>query len=162
MSAGQRISLEAAAGLANDLIESLQPYCHRIEVAGSIRRQRPTIGDIELVLVPKIEVHDYDLFGEPLTTRNLLVTKLNRMVEQAILDRRVDQKGRHCWGNRHQRAVYRGVPVEFFAVLPPAQWGVLFAIRTGSADFQSPIHDFRSHGRPHAARDESPGRSSLA
>jgi DNA polymerase/3'-5' exonuclease PolX len=28
-----------------------------------------------------------------------------------------------------------GIPIDVFFVLPPAQWGVIMTIRTGSADF---------------------------
>jgi DNA polymerase (family 10) len=38
---------------AEILIDLLAPYCERIEVAGSIRRKKPTVHDIDLVLIPK-------------------------------------------------------------------------------------------------------------
>jgi DNA polymerase/3'-5' exonuclease PolX len=41
--------------LADDLVARLGPACERIEIAGSIRRQRPLVGDIELVAIPRFE-----------------------------------------------------------------------------------------------------------
>lgn len=32
---------------------NLEPFCERIQIAGSIRRHRPEIGDIDLVVIPK-------------------------------------------------------------------------------------------------------------
>jgi DNA polymerase/3'-5' exonuclease PolX len=49
----QQIPLETAKKLANDVVELLSPHCHRIEIAGSIRRQKEFIGDIEIVAIPK-------------------------------------------------------------------------------------------------------------
>ena len=40
----------------------LAPYCERLEVAGSIRRQRPNPNDIDIVCIPKRTVHT-DLLG---------------------------------------------------------------------------------------------------
>jgi len=46
------IPLERAEKSAEAIIERLKPYCKRIEVAGSIRRKRPRVHDIDLVLIP--------------------------------------------------------------------------------------------------------------
>jgi DNA polymerase/3'-5' exonuclease PolX len=34
---------------AVDAYNALAPYCNRLEIAGSIRRQRPEVKDVELV-----------------------------------------------------------------------------------------------------------------
>ena len=47
--------LSFARSLAVNVIERLKPFCKRIEIAGSIRRQKPIIGDIEIVLIPKTD-----------------------------------------------------------------------------------------------------------
>ena len=39
--------------IADGLVERLYSTCLRIEIAGSLRRQRPMVGDIELVCVPE-------------------------------------------------------------------------------------------------------------
>lgn len=38
--------------MASEIVKILEPYCERIQVVGSIRRQRPVVNDIDLVLVP--------------------------------------------------------------------------------------------------------------
>ena len=39
--------------LAERIAAELTPFCDRIEIAGSIRRQRPVVNDIDLVVLPK-------------------------------------------------------------------------------------------------------------
>lgn len=46
------IPLTRATKIAAKVAAELSPFCSRIELAGSIRRQRPEVGDIDLVLVP--------------------------------------------------------------------------------------------------------------
>lgn len=48
-----RLPLERARQLANAVRDELAPGCQRIEIAGSIRRRKPEIGDIEIVCIPK-------------------------------------------------------------------------------------------------------------
>ncbi len=48
-----KIDLDQAAGIAQDIITHVRPSMTRIEVAGSIRRRKPIVGDIELVALPK-------------------------------------------------------------------------------------------------------------
>lgn len=44
--------LASARDLAEYIVNRLRPYCDRIEIAGSIRRKRPEVHDIDLVLIP--------------------------------------------------------------------------------------------------------------
>lgn len=47
------MELEKAKAIADTIVKALEAYCDRIEVAGSIRRQKPTVRDIDLVLVAR-------------------------------------------------------------------------------------------------------------
>ena len=46
------MELERAEIIANKVKDRLKPYCERIEIAGSIRRKRPFVHDIDLVCIP--------------------------------------------------------------------------------------------------------------
>ncbi len=46
------MQLQRAQKIASEVIERLCPYCTKIEVAGSIRRRKPTVHDIDIVLIP--------------------------------------------------------------------------------------------------------------
>jgi DNA polymerase/3'-5' exonuclease PolX len=66
-----RMPLATARRYADQIVTWLTPCCHRIEIAGSIRRLRPDCGDIDLVVIPKIEVQK-DMLGEVIAVKNLL------------------------------------------------------------------------------------------
>lgn len=47
-----KIDYTVAADIAAKVIAKLRPNCERIEVAGSLRRMKSMVGDIELMIVP--------------------------------------------------------------------------------------------------------------
>src|SRR5574340_184531 len=49
MSGGYRYKRETALARAQVLVELLRPYCEQIEIAGSLRRCKETVGDIKIV-----------------------------------------------------------------------------------------------------------------
>ena len=46
------MQLERAQRVAGEVIKRLSPYCQKIEVAGSVRRKKPQVRDIDFVLIP--------------------------------------------------------------------------------------------------------------
>ena len=46
------MELEKARAIASEVVKRLSPYCQRIEVAGSVRRKKAQVNDIDLVLIP--------------------------------------------------------------------------------------------------------------
>jgi DNA polymerase/3'-5' exonuclease PolX len=119
------MNLYRATEIANQWLFNLRDGCERIEIAGSVRRRKAEVHDVELVAVPKME-RLKDLFGNPDGERNLL--------EQAVENIGPVMKKN---GPRYKCIVepYDGAQIDLFVVLPPAQWGVIFAIRTGPALF---------------------------
>jgi DNA polymerase (family 10) len=51
LSSKQRMSLGVALPLAEKLLADVQQLCERADIAGSIRRRRETIGDIDLLII---------------------------------------------------------------------------------------------------------------
>lgn len=148
MSGGKRWISARASTVASRLVEGLAPHCERIEVAGSMRRGSSEVGDIEIVVVPKIAA---DLFGDPMGE-----CQLTRALTDMERDRRVRWRTEtHVLPKepRGARRVYslvalpEGVPLDIFAVRPPAQWGAIFAIRTGPSSFSARlVSDCRTRG----------------
>jgi DNA polymerase (family 10) len=46
------MELKLAKTIAGDIVNKLTPHCQRIEVAGSIRRRKEYVRDIDIVLIP--------------------------------------------------------------------------------------------------------------
>ncbi len=119
--------------IAKQLKSELSPLCERIEIAGSVRRQKPDVGDIELVAIPKM-VSSGDLLGSPISAfARHDFTKLGVVLKH---------------GPRYvQIALHRArINLDFFIVLPPASWGVIYTLRTGPADFSTRCVTQRSKG----------------
>ena len=47
------LKLETAVKYADQIVEILAPYCEKIAIAGSVRRRRGIVNDIDLVVIPK-------------------------------------------------------------------------------------------------------------
>jgi DNA polymerase (family 10) len=47
------MNLLNAQDIAWKIRQALEPFCDKIEIAGSTRRERPVVNDIDLVLIPK-------------------------------------------------------------------------------------------------------------
>ena len=128
------MSLRQARATASEMVESLRPYCHRVEVAGSIRRGRDWINDIEIVAIPKSTVRqpDVDIFGEPMGKAVTVRDPGFIMVVDSIANPLV--KGKPSDGRYLQFFTREGVKVDLF-LCNPDTWGYIYTIRTGSADF---------------------------
>lgn len=132
-----RLPLAPARELAWQAMGLLSSHCERIEILGSIRRERPEIGDIELLAVPLFGPPlTADLFGQPIGDPvNLLDTRVLELRTAGVLGTRPNKNGRSAVGPRYKRLSFEGFGLDLFSCLPPAQYGVLSVIRTGSNDF---------------------------
>lgn len=56
------MELQFAQNIAEGIVETLKPHCLQVYIAGSIRRKRPEVKDIEIVVMPKRNIQR-DMFG---------------------------------------------------------------------------------------------------
>ena len=108
------MKLEEAKNIAYRYIDILKPYCQRIKIAGSIRRQKSEVKDIELVCILQ------DLIGFSAEVNKLLKVK-------------GEPTGKYT-----QRLLPEGIKLDLF-MANERNWGLIFAIRTGSAEFSHKI-----------------------
>ena len=96
------------------------PHCYRIEIAGSIRRKKPEVKDIEIVAIPK--PYDIGLFQSGIAV---------------VINQWAKVKGElPC--KYTQRILPEGIKLDLFFAQPD-NWGLIYAIRTGSAEFSHKV-----------------------
>ena len=125
---------EYALSVANDLIERLRPTCERIEVAGSIRRGKAEVKDIELVAIPDPTPPPMPKanFGEK--PRAIHKTKLDALLFEMMLEgwmRPLKGGPKYKQIALCPKGLVMPIKLDLFLVTPPAQWGVQMVIRTG-------------------------------
>ena len=107
---------EDAIKIANKVKEELAPHCERIEIGGSIRRKKAIVKDIEIIVIPK--PYEVGLFNSGIAT----------IVEQW-------QKVKGTLPCKYtQRILPEGIKLDLFFANKD-NWGLIYAIRTGSANF---------------------------
>jgi DNA polymerase/3'-5' exonuclease PolX len=127
------MNLPQAKLIAMSIVQRLAPFCSRIEIAGSIRRQKPEVGDIEIVCVPQSDAEP-DLFADP----NLAtITRSQDWIREAYRIGTI-AKGNPMDGRYIKFLVETRdqaiVQLDLF-LATPENWGLIFAIRTGSAAY---------------------------
>ena len=100
------IELERAQKIAQEVVKRLSPYCQRIEVAGSVRRKKPQVNDIDLVLIPN---DLWNLHAE--------LTKIGQLKMS---------------GSKILRLMASNTQIDIY-IADEQTWATLLLIRTGSA-----------------------------
>ena len=136
MSSGDPVPYAEALRLAMELVWLFAPACEQVTWAGSLRRRKPTVSDIEIVAQPRYEEVRDGLFD---TVRaSALDALLESFPRRPVTVHRADgsEDGQVRDGSAYKALAYRGMPVDLFVVDPQrADWGVILTIRTGPADF---------------------------
>ena len=106
--------------LASKIVSSIDSYCTRVEVAGSIRRRRDTVNDIDLVVEPKPQCWIK------------LINEMRRGFN-AVTEKQGDKLATlHVPFASKQGQGY--VQVDLYRA-SKITWGILLLIRTGSAEY---------------------------
>ena len=113
------MQLAKASKIALQLVDQLGPYCDRIAVAGSIRRQKPEVKDIDIVAIPN---EDRLMEGGFFDQRSLVPTLADPSATAIGLN-----------GPRIASFRYAGAPVDIYWATPET-WATLLLIRTGSKE----------------------------
>lgn len=110
------MNYKEAIVIAEQVKEELAPHCERIEIAGSIRRKKPEVKDIEIVAIPK--PYDIGLFESGIAT---VVKKWPKLKGELP-----------C--KYTQRMLPEGIKLDLFFA-EQDNWGNIFAMRTGSKEY---------------------------
>jgi DNA polymerase/3'-5' exonuclease PolX len=162
MASGNKYQYTQAREIAEMLVQAMAPFSDRIEIAGSLRRKKPLVSDIEICVIPKWESRPdtSSLFGEQLQINLLhewaLQEKLFHWIKPGEIDL-VDliikrDAGRLVnWEIRPDGNYWRGllpenIKLDLF-VTSPECWAQIFTIRTGSAEFSHALMTYAKHKR---------------
>lgn len=123
-----------ALAVAQSLKSRLERFCSRIEIAGSLRREKSMVGDIELLYVSLAHTVPVSLFGEK-TEIPLVDSALKIMLGDGTLEKRKNSKGHETFGDKIKllRHVASGIPVDLFSTNEESWWNYLVC-RTGPAE----------------------------
>ena len=131
MSTGTRVLLATAVGVADLILNQLATATERIEIAGSIRRGRADVGDIEIVAVPRIETVPEGMWETRAVNR--LTDRIDEMVRLGdLFEHPTDPKR----GDRYSKLMdpWSGLQVDLFSASAET-FGLIYLIRTGPADY---------------------------
>ena len=115
------MKLGKARTIAEEMKSLLELGCHRIEIAGSIRRQKPEVEDVELLCIPKI-ANDVDGLEQEIIDLML----------RNILGFRLDKRGIGKYGPKSKLMLHisSGIGVDIFST-DFASWPIALVVRTG-------------------------------
>ncbi len=123
MAKHEQLPLLEARIIGENMVDALGVACDRIEIAGSIRRGRPLVHDVDLVVIPKGEwLKNKDGELEPFPNRNLWfdIPRLIKDVGGTIASK----------GPQIITAVVDGFQIDINRATPDT-WGIVYLIKTG-------------------------------
>ena len=131
----RRWPLADAEAIASQIVEIMRESCVRIEVAGSIRRRRESVGDIEIVYSPRMIERQTGLFAADVQFYPMANDAIDRLIGDGILKPRRKLNGSSTWGELIKLATHipSGIPVDLFAISLPS-WHNYLVCRTGPAE----------------------------
>jgi DNA polymerase/3'-5' exonuclease PolX len=138
------MKLDEARTIAGVLCDLLRPACEQVVIAGSIRREKAAVKDVEIVCLPTSRAN---LFGEP--AGNVLAAQIEAAMAREVhlsWDRQTLRNGerykRFWWAGWNPSA---GIAVDLF-IADRENFGNILAIRTGNAEFSRLLVTLRTLG----------------
>lgn len=107
-----------ARGLADALIDELKPLCAQVQIAGSLRRGKALVGDVEIVAVPH--------------QAGTVLARLDNWVMSKRITKALYGKETR-WGQKYRGFVYEGVRFELF-LADAHNFGYIYWLRTGPGE----------------------------
>lgn len=128
--------LATAKELATGLLNEIAPFCLKAEIAGSIRRSKAEVKDVELCVIPKWNDGPVkDLFTQEREKVNALYEHLKEhpMIEwikpgeKEVIPWKIQPEGKYWRG-----LLLDKIKLDLF-LASEINWGIIFLIRTGPA-----------------------------
>ena len=127
--------------VARELCRVLGPVTERLIVAGSLRRMKADVGDVEILFVPRIK-KDHPVPGDMFARRDLNLAEqvIVQLEADGILAKRPSTVGTFTYGalNKLKVHVATGLPVDLFTASVDNWWNYVVC-RTGPAESNTRI-----------------------
>lgn len=117
--------LSIAYEIAVNALNTLISCCDKIHIAGSIRRKKEFVHDIEIVCLPK-EISSKDMFGEEKTIRDSTFEKTVNTIGKVIIG--------NANGRMMQIELSESIILDLF-IANKINYGNILLIRTGDWEF---------------------------
>ena len=118
-------------------------------VAGSVRRCKPMVGDVEHVIIPESGIVTDGLFGKP---GSLVLERADTLVRTGVISKAIYSDGKNRWGDKYRGVVFEGVRHELF-MADRDNFGAILAIRTGPAEFSERLVTILKQGGKYRQAD---------
>lgn len=124
---------DRALPVAEEILTRLKPCCERLAIAGSLRRGKAEVGDIEILYVPKMARRPDGLFDERIVS--VADEVIEQLFEAGYFAKRQNRLGGHTWGVSNKLAIHvpNGIPVDLFSTGAECWW-VSLVVRTGGKE----------------------------
>jgi DNA polymerase/3'-5' exonuclease PolX len=126
-----------AKQVARDFVDVLHDVCERLVVAGSLRRRKPYVKDVEILFVPKFSSaaqvrSDFFIAPPAPAPVNLAERTIQTLLDARLIAPRPNVNGINAWGPTNKLAVHvpSGMRVDLFTATPENFFNYLVC-RTG-------------------------------
>jgi DNA polymerase/3'-5' exonuclease PolX len=129
----KRWPAQQAADVAIEIGRILKPLCSRIVIAGSLRRHKAFVGDIELLYVSRFGSRPKGLFE--VEQFGLAEQRIQELLDQGVITKRPKIDGSFTWGELNKLGIHTasGIPIDLFATTEQ-NWWVSLVVKTGSKE----------------------------
>lgn len=129
-----RFARHVALTVATEILEILKPFCERVIIAGSLRRGKQWVGDVEILYIGKQVTRPKNGDFFQMETVSLADLAIVDLLDKHVISKRPNKLGATTWGDKNKLAqhIRSGVPLDLFSTTEKSWWNYLVC-RTGSA-----------------------------
>jgi DNA polymerase (family 10) len=117
------------------ILEEIGEACERVIVAGSLRRRKQEVGDVEILYIPLTEIRPVpgDMFKSAKV--DLVDVAVRAMIDAGTMELRKGETGHTAYGPKNKLLTHvpTGMPVDLFATVE-SSWCNYLVCRTGSKE----------------------------
>lgn len=128
----KKFPLAVAKRVARHLINDLVGCYEKLKIAGSVRREKEEVGDLELLIIPQMGIRNSgDLFGTS-ESYSRTADRIDQLVDIGRLEYRENAKGSTTNGEKIKllRDRAEGIPIDIFLTTKES-WYNYLVCRTG-------------------------------